>query len=153
MNYYQPPSVQLAILDLQRVPAILAVLLPVPVEWSPAPVVTASMSKSVQAAPVGYGQMSVMLQSLPASCGMPVTSLKSQSDSYGQLPATVNVPMPSGKPELLDLVVVESHSGIDYHQPMSQLSDISGSTCPDYPLSPHRYPVCLAPELQQARSP
>ncbi|GJV50579.1 putative reverse transcriptase domain-containing protein [Tanacetum coccineum] len=61
MNYYRPPSVKLAILDLQRVPAVPAVLSPVPVEWLPVPVVTASMSKSAQAAPVGYGQMSVML--------------------------------------------------------------------------------------------
>ncbi|GKD42939.1 hypothetical protein Tco_1267584 [Tanacetum coccineum] len=89
MNYYRPPPVQLAVLDLQRVPAVPAVLSPVPIKWSPVPVVTASMSKSTQAAPVRYGQMSVMLQSLLASCGLPVTSLKSQSDSYGQLPATV----------------------------------------------------------------
>ncbi|GJQ95998.1 hypothetical protein Tco_0007137 [Tanacetum coccineum] len=81
MNYYRPPPVQLAVLDLQRVPAVPAVLSPVPVKWSPVPVVTASMSKSAQVAPVGYGQMSVMLQSLPASCGPPVASLKSQSDS------------------------------------------------------------------------
>ncbi|GJV10262.1 hypothetical protein Tco_1351803 [Tanacetum coccineum] len=47
------------------------------------------MSKSAQAAPVRYGQMSVMLQSLPASCGLPIASLRSQSDSYGQLPAAV----------------------------------------------------------------
>ncbi|GJU01756.1 hypothetical protein Tco_1112094 [Tanacetum coccineum] len=90
MNYYRPPPVQLAVLDLQKVPAVPAVLSPIsvrwsriPVRWSPIPVVTASMSKSAQAAPVGYGQMSVMLQSLPASCGLPVASLKSQSDSYG----------------------------------------------------------------------
>ncbi|GJX33247.1 hypothetical protein Tco_0243102 [Tanacetum coccineum] len=82
MNYYRPPPVQLAVLDLQRVPAVPAVL-------SPVPVVTASMSKSAQAAHVGYGQMFVMLQSLPASCGLPVASLRSQSDSYGQLPAAV----------------------------------------------------------------
>ncbi|GKG33232.1 hypothetical protein Tco_0430742, partial [Tanacetum coccineum] len=62
MNYYRPPLV----------PAIPAVLSPVPVKWSPVPVVTTSMSKSAQAAPVGYGQMSVMLQSLPASYGLPV---------------------------------------------------------------------------------
>ncbi|GJT56797.1 hypothetical protein Tco_0991851 [Tanacetum coccineum] len=86
MNYYRPPPVQLAVLDLQRVPAVLS---PVPVEWSPIPVVTASMSKSTQAAPVRYGQMFVMMQSLPASCGLPVASLRSQSDSYGQLPAAV----------------------------------------------------------------
>ncbi|GKF67998.1 hypothetical protein Tco_0197677, partial [Tanacetum coccineum] len=72
MNYYRPPPVQLAVLDLQRVPAIPAVLSLVPVKWSPVSVVTASMSKSAQAALVGYGQMSVMLQSLPASCGLPV---------------------------------------------------------------------------------
>ncbi|GJV60890.1 hypothetical protein Tco_1466990 [Tanacetum coccineum] len=108
MNYYRPPPVQLAMLDLQRVPAVLAVLSPVLVEWSPIPVVTASMSKSAQAAPVGYGQMFVMLQSLPASCGLPVASLRSQSDSYGQLPVAVRslVPMPPGKPEPPDLVVV-----------------------------------------------
>ncbi|GKA13044.1 retrovirus-related pol polyprotein from transposon TNT 1-94 [Tanacetum coccineum] len=51
----------------------------------PIPIVTALMSKSAQAAPVGYGQIFVMLQSLPASCGPLVASLKSQSDSYGQL--------------------------------------------------------------------
>ncbi|GKG02853.1 hypothetical protein Tco_0310489, partial [Tanacetum coccineum] len=62
---------------LQRVPTVLAVMSPVPVEWLHVPVVTASMSKSAQAAPVGYGQMSIMLQSLPASCGLPVASLKS----------------------------------------------------------------------------
>ncbi|GKE28085.1 hypothetical protein Tco_1443469 [Tanacetum coccineum] len=89
MNYYRPPPVQLVVLDLQRVPAVPAVLSPVPVKWSHVPVVTTSMSKSAQAAPVGYGQMSVMLQSLPTSCGLPVASLKSQTDSYDQLPATV----------------------------------------------------------------
>ncbi|GJV09464.1 putative reverse transcriptase domain-containing protein [Tanacetum coccineum] len=46
MNYYRPPLVQLAVLDLQRVPAVPAVLSLIPVEWSPVPVVTASMSKS-----------------------------------------------------------------------------------------------------------
>ncbi|GJW72805.1 hypothetical protein Tco_0132175 [Tanacetum coccineum] len=75
-------------LVLHSIPAVPAVLSPVPVEWSPVPVVNASMSKSAQPAPVGYVQMSVMLQSLPASCGLPVASLKSQSDSYGQLPAS-----------------------------------------------------------------
>ncbi|GKD12791.1 hypothetical protein Tco_1197198 [Tanacetum coccineum] len=89
MNYYRPPLVQLAMLDLHRVPAVPVVLSPVPVKWSPVPVVTASMLKSAQAALVGYDQMSVMLQSLPASCGLPVSSLKSQPDSYSQLPATV----------------------------------------------------------------
>ncbi|GJZ22682.1 hypothetical protein Tco_0559721 [Tanacetum coccineum] len=89
MNYYRPPPVQLAVLDLQRVPVVPAVLSPVPVEWSLVPVVTASMSKSAQAAPVGYDQISVMLQSLPASCGLPVASLRSQSNSYGQLPAAM----------------------------------------------------------------
>ncbi|GJY64215.1 hypothetical protein Tco_0465675 [Tanacetum coccineum] len=64
--------------------------------------------------------------------------------------APVSVPMPPEKPEPPDLVVVQSHSGTDYHQPMSQLSDISGSVCPEYPLSQHRYPACPAPELQQA---
>ncbi|GJX64316.1 hypothetical protein Tco_0298659 [Tanacetum coccineum] len=148
MNYYRPPPVQLVVLDLKRVPAIHAVL-------SPVPVVTASMLKSAQAAPVGYGQMSVMLQSLPASCGLPVASLRSQSDSYGQLPAAVRslVLMPPGKQEPPDLVVVQSHSGTDYHQPMSQLSDISGSTYPEYPLSHHRCSRCPAPELQPAQSP
>ncbi|GJU93950.1 hypothetical protein Tco_1318706 [Tanacetum coccineum] len=106
MNYYRPPPVQLDVLDLQRVPAVPAVLSPINVKWSPVPVVTASMSKSAQAAPVGYGQMYVMLQSLPTSCGLPVASL--------------NVPMPLRKPEPPDLVVVQSHSAIDYHQPMSQ---------------------------------
>ncbi|GJY51497.1 hypothetical protein Tco_0442344 [Tanacetum coccineum] len=134
MNYYQPPPVQLAVMDLQRVPAVPAVLSLVPVKWSPVPVVTASMSKSAQAAPVGYCQMFVMLQSLPASCGLPVASL--------------NVPMPLRKPEPPDLVVVQSYSGTDYHQPMSQHSDISGSACPEYPLSQHRYPACPAPRLQ-----
>ncbi|GJX71850.1 hypothetical protein Tco_0309021 [Tanacetum coccineum] len=89
MNYYRPPLVQLAVLDLQRVPVVPAMLSPVLLKWSPIRVVTASMSKSAQAAPVGYGQMSVMLQSLPASCGLPIVSLKLQPDSYGQLPATV----------------------------------------------------------------
>ncbi|GJY69232.1 hypothetical protein Tco_0715547 [Tanacetum coccineum] len=97
MNYYRPPPVQLAMLDLQRVPAVPAVLSPVPVKWSPVPVVTALMSK---------------------------------------------------KPEPPDLVVVQSHSGTDYHHPMSQLSNISGSDCPEYPLSQHRYPACPVPELQ-----
>ncbi|GKG20278.1 hypothetical protein Tco_0380079 [Tanacetum coccineum] len=80
MNYYRSPPVQLAVLDLQRVPAVLS---HVPAKWSPIPVVTASMSKSAQATPVGYGQMFVMLQSLSASCGLPVASLKLQPDSYG----------------------------------------------------------------------
>ncbi|GJU11261.1 hypothetical protein Tco_1133657 [Tanacetum coccineum] len=89
MNYYRPPLVQLAVLDLQRVPAFPAMLSPVPVEWSPIAVVTASMSKSAHAGSVRYGQMSVMLQSLPASCGLPIASLRSQFESYGQLPAAV----------------------------------------------------------------
>ncbi|GKE48723.1 hypothetical protein Tco_1479981 [Tanacetum coccineum] len=71
MNCYRPPPMHPAMLDLQRVPAVPAVLSPVPVEWSPVPVVTASMSKSAQAAPIGYGRLSVMLPSLPASCGLP----------------------------------------------------------------------------------
>ncbi|GKF60131.1 hypothetical protein Tco_0176917, partial [Tanacetum coccineum] len=75
MNYYWPPPVQLVVLDLQRVPAVPTVLSPVPVEWSPVPIVTASMSKFAQNAPVGYGQMSIMLQSLSALCGLPVASL------------------------------------------------------------------------------
>ncbi|GJS89936.1 retrovirus-related pol polyprotein from transposon TNT 1-94 [Tanacetum coccineum] len=58
-----------------------------------------------------------------------------------------------GKPEPPDLVVVQSHSGTDYHQPMSQLSDISGSAYPEYPLSHHRCPRCPALELQPAQSP
>ncbi|GJR57755.1 hypothetical protein Tco_1499917 [Tanacetum coccineum] len=33
-------------------------------------------------------------------------------------------------------------------QTMSQHSDISGSACPEYPLSQHRYPTCPAPGLQ-----
>ncbi|GJX62452.1 hypothetical protein Tco_0295352 [Tanacetum coccineum] len=69
-------------LDLQRVPTVPAVL-------SHVPVVTASMSKSAQAAPVRFCQMFVMLQSLPASCGLPVAPLRSQSDSYGQLPVAM----------------------------------------------------------------
>ncbi|GJU09221.1 hypothetical protein Tco_1125651 [Tanacetum coccineum] len=144
MNYYRPPPVQLAMLDLQRVPAV-------PAEWSPVPVVTASMSKSAQAAPIGYGQMSVMLQSLPASCGLPVASLKSQSDSYANLYGAS--PCLPGKPSAHDLVsraVSSVNNGTDFHQPMSQLSDISGSVCHEYPLSQHRYPACPAPELQQA---
>ncbi|GJW07001.1 hypothetical protein Tco_1569424 [Tanacetum coccineum] len=77
MNYYRPPPMQLAMLDLQRVPIVPVVLSPVLVKWSPVPVVTASMSKPTQVASVRYGQMSIMLQSLPASCGLPVVSLKS----------------------------------------------------------------------------
>ncbi|GKC68446.1 hypothetical protein Tco_1101044 [Tanacetum coccineum] len=34
---------------------------------------------------------------------------------------------------------------------MSQHTDISGSACPKYPLSPHRYPVCLAPGLHNCK--
>ncbi|GJT29267.1 ribonuclease H-like domain-containing protein [Tanacetum coccineum] len=56
--------------------------------------------------------------------------------------------MPLGKPEPPDLVVMQSHSGTDYHQPMSQHSDISGSACPEYPLSQHRYLACPALGLQ-----
>ncbi|GJU26903.1 hypothetical protein Tco_1165524 [Tanacetum coccineum] len=149
MNYYRPPPVQLAVLDLQRVPAVPAVLSPVPVKWSPVPVVTASMSKSTQAAPVGYGQMSVMLQSMSASCGLPVASLKSQPDSYSQLPATVkSLPADPSLQNPPDLVVVQSHSGTDYHQTMSQHTDISGSAYLEYHLSQHRYPACPAPGLQ-----
>ncbi|GJS28637.1 hypothetical protein Tco_0489257 [Tanacetum coccineum] len=55
--------------------------------------------------------------------------------------------MPLRKPEPPDLVVVQSYSGTDYHHPMSQLSDISGSACPGYPLSQHRYHTCPAPGL------
>ncbi|GKB91747.1 hypothetical protein Tco_0964019 [Tanacetum coccineum] len=85
--------------------------------------------------------MSVMLQSLPASCGLPVASLKSQPDSYGQLLATVKS-LPA------DLSLQNSHSGTDYHQPMSQHSDISRFSYPEYPLSQHRYPACPAPGMQ-----
>ncbi|GKF09973.1 hypothetical protein Tco_0044197 [Tanacetum coccineum] len=98
MNYYRPPPVKLAVLDLHRVPAVPVVLSPVPVEWSHVLVVTASMSNSAPTAPVG-------------------------------------VPMPPGKPEPPNLVVVQSNSGTDYHQPLCQLFDISGSACPEYPLS------------------
>ncbi|GKE10210.1 hypothetical protein Tco_1413761 [Tanacetum coccineum] len=68
MNYYRPPPVQLAVLDLQRVLAVPAVLSPVPVEWSPVPVVTASMSKSTQAAPVG--QLHAAVRSLSANSSL-----------------------------------------------------------------------------------
>ncbi|GJV30367.1 hypothetical protein Tco_1386815 [Tanacetum coccineum] len=74
---YRAPPVQLAMLDLQMVPAVPTVLSPVLVKWSHVPVVTALMSKSTQVAPVGFGQMFVMLQSLHASYGLLVTSLKS----------------------------------------------------------------------------
>ncbi|GJR62656.1 hypothetical protein Tco_1504818 [Tanacetum coccineum] len=76
MNYYRSPPVQLAVLDLQKVPVIPAVLSPVPVKWSPVlvkwspvPVVTASMSKSAQAASCrsdSYGQLPATMKSLPA---------------------------------------------------------------------------------------
>ncbi|GJT29268.1 hypothetical protein Tco_0909543 [Tanacetum coccineum] len=89
MNYYRPPLVQLAVLDLQMVLTVPAVLSHVLVKWSPISVATASMSKSAQATLVRYGLMFVMMQSLPASCGLPVASLKSQPDSYGQLHAIV----------------------------------------------------------------
>ncbi|GJR97686.1 hypothetical protein Tco_0269860 [Tanacetum coccineum] len=68
MNYYRPSPVQLAVLDLQRVPAVLAVLSPVPVEWSPVLVVTASMSKFAQAAPVS--QLPAAVRSLSADSSL-----------------------------------------------------------------------------------
>ncbi|GKG61565.1 hypothetical protein Tco_0621274, partial [Tanacetum coccineum] len=55
--YYRHPPVQLAVLDLQRVPAVPVVPSPVPVKWSPVPVVTASMSKSAQATPVSISKV------------------------------------------------------------------------------------------------
>ncbi|GKG54139.1 hypothetical protein Tco_0557662, partial [Tanacetum coccineum] len=39
-------------MNYHRVPAVPAVLSPILVKWSPIPVLTASMSKSAQAAPV-----------------------------------------------------------------------------------------------------
>ncbi|GJU72554.1 hypothetical protein Tco_1263959 [Tanacetum coccineum] len=102
----------------------------------------------------------------PASGSLPVVSLKSQPNNLQSaacnceittllIPINTevmliscarvtiaylswSVPMPLGKPEPPNLVVVQSHSGTDYHQPMSQHSDISGSACPEYPLSQHR---------------
>ncbi|GJX91155.1 hypothetical protein Tco_0344481 [Tanacetum coccineum] len=86
-EHYRPSLRSTAVLYLQRVPCSSVTC---PVEWSLCRlVVTAQCPKSGTAAPVRYGQMSVMLQSLPASCGLPVASLKSQPDSYGQLPTTV----------------------------------------------------------------
>ncbi|GKG46472.1 hypothetical protein Tco_0501318, partial [Tanacetum coccineum] len=44
--------------------------------------------------------------------------------------------------------VRQSHSGTDYHRPMSQPSDISESANPGYPQSQHISPGYLAHELQ-----
>ncbi|GKD97162.1 hypothetical protein Tco_1381059, partial [Tanacetum coccineum] len=44
--------------------------------------------------------------------------------------------------------VRQSHSGTDYHRPMSQPSDISKFANLGYPQSQLKSPGCLAPEQQ-----
>ncbi|GKE81947.1 hypothetical protein Tco_1551947 [Tanacetum coccineum] len=63
-----------------------------------------------------------------------------------------NVPKPLRKPGPPYLTVVQSHSEIVYPRPIHQLSEITKYAYLEYPLSQHKYPVCLAPEPQQARS-
>ncbi|GJW40416.1 hypothetical protein Tco_0066261, partial [Tanacetum coccineum] len=58
-----------------------------------------------------------------------------------------NVPKPLGKRGPPDPTVVPSHSETVYPQPIHQLSEITVSAYPEYPLSHHKYPMCLAPEL------
>ncbi|GJU89455.1 hypothetical protein Tco_1301878 [Tanacetum coccineum] len=81
----------------------------------------------------------------PASGSLPVAYLKSQPDSYANL---YERPHASRETEPPASVVVQVISGTNYHQTMSQHSDISGSACLEYPLSQHRYPACPAPGLQ-----
>ncbi|GKD93427.1 hypothetical protein Tco_1373264 [Tanacetum coccineum] len=63
-----------------------------------------------------------------------------------------NVPKPLGKPGPPDPTVMKSHSETVYPRPIHQLSEITESAYPEYPLSQHKYTMCPAPELQQAWS-
>ncbi|GJV61734.1 hypothetical protein Tco_1467834 [Tanacetum coccineum] len=62
-----------------------------------------------------------------------------------------NVPKPLEKRGPPDPTVVQSHSETVYPRPIHQISEITESAYPKYPLSQHKYPVCPAPETQQAR--
>ncbi|GKC47204.1 hypothetical protein Tco_1064926 [Tanacetum coccineum] len=64
----------------------------------------------------------------------------------------LNVPKPLEKLEPPDPTVVQSHSETVYPWSIRQLFEITESICPDHPRSQHKYPECLAPALQQARS-
>ncbi|GKA52602.1 hypothetical protein Tco_0745917 [Tanacetum coccineum] len=72
---------------------------------------------------------------------------------HSELPNSTqqNVPKPLGKQGPPDPTVVQSHSEIVYPRLIHQLSKITESAYPGYPLSQHKYPVCPAPEPQQAR--
>ncbi|GKF03922.1 hypothetical protein Tco_0034590 [Tanacetum coccineum] len=74
--------------------------------------------------------------------------------AYSELVNSIplNVPKPLKKLEPPDLIVVQSYSKTVYHRPIHQISEITESAYPEYPLSQHKYPVCLAPKPQQARS-
>ncbi|GKE52937.1 hypothetical protein Tco_1488093 [Tanacetum coccineum] len=73
---------------------------------------------------------------------------------HSELPNSTqqNMPKPLGKCGPPDPTVVQSHSETVYPRPIHQLSEITESAYLEYPLSQHKYPVCLAPEPQQARS-
>ncbi|GKD83747.1 hypothetical protein Tco_1350586, partial [Tanacetum coccineum] len=63
-----------------------------------------------------------------------------------------NIPKPLRKPGPPDPTVMQSHSETVYPRPIHQLSKITKSAYLGYPLSQRKYPVCPAPEPQQARS-
>ncbi|GJZ41657.1 hypothetical protein Tco_0588543, partial [Tanacetum coccineum] len=73
---------------------------------------------------------------------------------HSELPNSIplNVPKPLEKLEPLDATVGQSYSETVYPRPIHQISKITESAYPEYPLSQHKYPVCPAPEPQQARS-
>ncbi|GKB32823.1 hypothetical protein Tco_0872224 [Tanacetum coccineum] len=74
--------------------------------------------------------------------------------AYSELPNSIplNVPKPLEKLEPPDTTVMQSHSKTVYPRPIHQLFEITESAYPEYPLPQHKYPVCPAPEPQQARS-
>ncbi|GJW02260.1 hypothetical protein Tco_1561116 [Tanacetum coccineum] len=73
---------------------------------------------------------------------------------HSELPNSTqqNVPKPLGKRGPLDPTIVQSHSETFYPRPIHQLSEITKSAYPEYPLSQHKYLVCPDPGPQQARS-
>ncbi|GJY91704.1 hypothetical protein Tco_0507486 [Tanacetum coccineum] len=73
---------------------------------------------------------------------------------HSELPNSTqrNMPKPLGKPGPPDPIVMQSHSETVYPRPIHQLSEITESVYPEYPLSQHKHPVCPAPKPQQARS-
>ncbi|GKE82737.1 hypothetical protein Tco_1552737 [Tanacetum coccineum] len=71
---------------------------------------------------------------------------------HNELPNSTqwNMPKTLGKPGPPDPTVMQSHSETVYPRPIHQLSEITESVYPEYPLSQHKYLECPAPEPQQA---